>query len=201
MVSYVDGVGIRTIKPVGGKVAFATFDIDAHKVDAVEANVEPSAVGRDDLWPEGGLVFVLGEAREYRADLNDVGDDDAVAEGMLLKTYLAHVSVDGLEDAKETFQQTGGDFRSSTSRVDGAGVYKENGIGRLERRRMKRRKSHENQRVSCPDACCFFSVSHLPPFSSTDLTFGASADILTSCHQTRKKRSESLLQSGINFDR
>ena len=107
MVSYVDGVGIRTIKPVGGKVAFATFDIVAHKVDAVEANVEPLAVGRDDLWPEGGLVFVLGEAREYRADLDDVGDDDAVAEGMLLETYLAHVFVDGLEDAKETFQQTG----------------------------------------------------------------------------------------------
>ena len=89
--SFLVDLGMRTIKPFGEEAAVATFNIKAHIVDAVEAKVEPSAVCRDDLWPEGDLALVLGEAREYRADLDFAGDADAVAPGILSVMDLAHV--------------------------------------------------------------------------------------------------------------
>ena len=97
IVSLVADLGMRTIQPFGHDVAVATFDINAHVVDAVEADVEPLAVGREDLWPEGGLVLVLGEGTEYGAEFDGAGDADAGADWLLLEKYLAHGFFDNLE--------------------------------------------------------------------------------------------------------
>lgn len=109
IVSFVDDVDVRAIEPFGQQVAVATFVIFAHVVDAVEADVEPLAVRREDLWPEGGLALVLGEAAEDGAEFDVAGDADAVAEGMYLVMDLAHVLFfDGLEDPPgKLFQQPG----------------------------------------------------------------------------------------------
>ena len=65
--------------------------VDAHVVDAVEEEVEALAVFCEEFGSEGCLVFVFGAGGVEGAELDGVGDVDAVADGVLVVICFTHV--------------------------------------------------------------------------------------------------------------